>query len=84
MSDRRDPAARQLADIRRLKARVATLEAERAEYVEKVLEGRLRHPDDFERFVGLTTVLDDSGRIDWLALERRLAQLLRDRPELAA
>lgn len=84
MVDRRDPEQRVQHDLRKLKARVRALEQERAEYVERVLQGRLRHPEDFERFIGLATVEDGEGRIDWLVFEQRLARLLQDRPELAA
>ena len=84
MADRRDPDQRIQHDLWRLKQRLRVLEEERAEYLEQKLQGRLRHPADFERFIGLATVLDDTGRIDWLILEQRLARLLQERPELAA
>lgn len=84
MVDRRDPEQRLQHDLRRLKLRVRSLEQERVEYVERFLTGRLKHPEDFDRFIGLATVEDDTGRIDWFVFEQRLARLLHDRPELAA
>lgn len=84
MADRRDPDQRMQRDIWKLKQRIRALEQERAEYVGRILAERLRHPDDFERFIGLSTIEDDEGRIDWLVFEQRLAALLRARPELAA
>lgn len=83
MTDR-DPDERVKRDLWRLKQRIRSLEAERAEYIERWLADRLRHPTDFERFVGLSTIEDSEGRIDWLVLEQRLARLLSERPELAA
>lgn len=80
----RDGERRLLDEVRKLKRRVTIAEEERQELLEAKLSGRLRHVEDFERFIGLKTVQADDGRIDWYTLERRLAQLLTDRPELAA
>lgn len=84
MTDRRDADKRVKSDLLRLKQRVRSLEAERAEYVERWLGDRLKHPTDFERLSGPTIVEDSDGRINWLVLEQRLAQFLSERPELSA
>lgn len=51
--------------------------------IELSVTGKLRHADDFGRFVNTDELLDDQGRLDRERLSERLTQLVTERPDLA-
>ncbi|MBF4463451.1 MULTISPECIES: hypothetical protein [unclassified Rathayibacter] len=48
------------------------------------LRGRLRDPSDFDHSIGLDTVTDELGRIDWRLVSSRIDQLIDAKPHYAA
>ncbi|MFT2694335.1 hypothetical protein [Clavibacter zhangzhiyongii] len=95
MTDTRDPRRKLLRDVQRFKqernearaelARTRTLADQlRRDAVALAVRGRLLRLEDFHVFIGLGAVLDQDGRVDPRAIDRRVDDLLRRRPELAA
>lgn len=89
MNDQRlaDEAARRRKELREEQARHAVTrqalrEANRTA-VRLSLQGRLVEPRDFEVYVGVDTVTDDDGRIEWARVETLVDELIAQRPHLA-
>lgn len=81
-------AARRRKELRDEQARheqtLGALRAANRQLLQLALRDRLRDPGDFEIFVGIDQVVDDSGRIDWVRVNGLVDTLLEMRPHLVA
>ena len=90
---RTDPDRQILRDLGRKKEQLRATQDELAEARDVIAEQNrellelrlasvLLHPEDFDRFIGADTVLDNRGGISWEQVYVRVRKLLDDRPEL--